>query len=188
MTEVWEDRIPHEPVKAFGYFVEYLELGLNRTIPKLEQKMLEKGDKISQRTLRKYREKYDWNSRAEKYDLFQAEQKAIKLKEETENYYSVKREELNNYEEIYQAVTASIVEGVMDGTIDPLKATRALKTLSEANVDTSKLHLRFFGEPAEIQQINTQQEMRMESDDVDILSTDFMNNQLDVMRQLINKE
>lgn len=189
MDENCGERIPHEPAKAYGYFVEYLEMGLNRTIPKLHKKMMEKGDKIGEGTLRKYYHKYDWKPRAEAYDLFQAEQKAIKLKEDTDTYFEAKRMELESYEEIYQAVTASIVEGIMSGTIDPLKASRALKTLADANIDISKLHLRLFGEPSEIQQINTQQDMKMETGtDIDILNSDFMNNQLDVMKQLINKD
>ena len=76
MVESWEDRIPHESAKAYGYFVEYLKLGLNRTIPKLEKKMNEEGDKVSQRTLRKYKDKYNWNARSEEFDLFKAEQEA----------------------------------------------------------------------------------------------------------------
>ena len=189
MVESWEDRIPHESAKAYGYFVEYLKLGLNRTIPKLEKKMNAEGDKVSQRTLRRYKEKYNWNGRSEEYDLFKAEQEARQLKEDTDNYFRLKRKELQSYEDIYQATTASIVEGIMDGTIDPIKASRALKTLAEANIDISKLHLRLFGEPAEIQQINTKNESTIETNEgFDVLNSDWMNNELEIMKQLVNKD
>ena len=188
MVESWEDRIPHESAKAYGYFVEYLKLGLNRTIPKLEKKMNEEGDKVSQRTLRKYKDKYNWNARSEEFDLFKAEQEARQLKEDTDNYFKLKRKELQSYEDIYQAITASIVEGIMDGTIDPIKASRALKTLAEANLDISRLHLRLFGEPAEIQQINTNNETKVETNEgFDVLNSDWMNDQLNIMKQLINR-
>ena len=52
MVESWEDRIPHEPAKAYGYFIKYLKLGLNRTLPKLEKRMKEEGDKVTVTTLR----------------------------------------------------------------------------------------------------------------------------------------
>lgn len=189
MVESWEDRIPHEPAKAYGYFVEYLKLGLNRSIPKLERKCANEGEKVSQRTLRKYMDKYNWTSRAEEYDLYKAEQQARQLKEDTDAYYKLKRKELQNYEDIYQAITASIVEGIMDGTIDPLEASRALKTLADANIDISRLHLRMFGEPAEIQQINTSNDSRIETNEgFDVLNSDWMNNELEIMKQLINKD
>lgn len=185
----WEERIPHEPAKAYSYFLDYLNLGLNRTLPKLQKRKEEEGDKITVRTLRKYSTKYEWSSRAEEYDLFLAEQKKLKLQEETDSYFELKREELSSYEEIYQAITASIVEGIMDGSIDPLKASRALKTLADANIDISHLHLRLFGEPAEIQQINTQQEVQVEgNEDFNLLDGDWMNKELDVMKKLINKD
>ena len=189
MVETWDERIPHEPAKAYGYFMDFLELGLNRTIPKLLKKKQEDGDKISHTTLRRYADKYKWTERAEMYDLYKAEEKAKKLKEETDTYFEVKRAELKNYEEIYQAITASIVEGIMDGSIDPIKASRALKTLTESNIATSHLHLRLFGEPAEIQQINTSQEVQVDnSEGFDILNSDFMNNELEIMKQLLNKD
>lgn len=184
MVDNWEDRIPHESEKAYGYFIKYLELGLNRSIPKLE-----KQEGISQRTLRRYMEKYHWKERAELYDFDMNEKKKLELQQETDMYYEKKRTELKGYEEIYQAVTASIVEGIMDGTIDPLKASRALKTLAEANIDISKLHLRFFGEPSEIQQINTNQDVQVETNEgFDVLNSDFMNHELEIMKQLVNKD
>ncbi len=189
MVESWEDRIPHESAKAYGYFVEYLKLGLNRSIPKLERKFAKEGKEVSGRTLRRYVDKYNWISRAEAYDLYVAEQQAKQLKEDTNAYYELKRKELQNYEDIYQAITASIVEGIMNGSIDPLKASKALKTLADANIDISRLHLRMFGEPAEIQQINTSNDSRIETNEgFDVLNSDWMNNELEIMKQLINKD
>ena len=189
MVASWEDRIPHESAKAFGYFTEYLKLGYNRSLPKLVRKMEKEGNKIGKTTLERYKEKYNWNKRAEEYDLYKAEMNALKLKEDTESYFEIKRKELQSYEDIYQAITASIVEGIMDGTIDPLKASRALKTLAEANIDISKLHLRLFGEPAEIQQINTSNETKLETNEgFDILNSDWMNEELEIMKQLVNKD
>lgn len=185
----WDERMPHEPAKAFNYFLDYLNLGLNRTIPKLIEEKKGTGDSITLRTLRRYSEKYQWMKRAEEYDIFQSEQKTIRLKQETDEYFEMKREELKSYEEIYQAITASIVEGIMDGSIDPLKATRALKTLADANIDISHLHLRLFGEPAEIQQINTQQDVQVETNEgFNVLDNDWMNNELDIMKKLIDKD
>lgn len=189
MVEIWEDRIPHEPAKAYGYFVQYLELGLNRSIPKLVRALADEGKEISERSLRKYVEKYNWVARAEAYDLYKAEQQARQLKEESDMYFELKRKELQSYEEIYQAITASIVEGIMAGTIDPLKASKSLKTLADANIDISRLHLRLFGEPAEIQQINTSNESKIETNEgFDVLNSDWMNNELEIMRQLVNKD
>ncbi|MBO7210073.1 MAG: hypothetical protein J6V44_03550 [Methanobrevibacter sp.] len=189
MTDIWEEKVPHETTKAFGYFTEYLKLGLNRTMTKLQKKMEKEGDTVSLRTLKRYKDKYQWLERAEAYDMFKAEQNAIKLKMETDSYFDLKRKELQSYEDIYQAITASIVEGIMDGTIDPLKASKALKTLAEANLDISKLHLRLFGEPAEIQQINTKNESMIETNEgFDVLNSDWMNNELEIMKQLVNKD
>lgn len=185
----WDERMPHEPVKAYNYFLDYLNLGLNRSIPKVVDKKEKTEEKISIRTLRRYADKYEWVRRAEEYDILQAEQKQLKLQQETDEYFELKRKELESYEGIYQAITASIVEGIMDGSIDPLKASRALKTLTEANIDVSKLHLRLFGEPAEIQQINTQQDVQVESNEgFDILDNDWMNNELEIMKKLIDKD
>lgn len=184
MTVSWEERIPHESEKAYGYFIKYLQLGLNRSIPKLE-----KSEGVSQRTLRRYAKKYKWSERAEEYDFYQNEKRKIELQQEQDLYFDTKRNELKSYEEIYQAITASIVEGIMSGTIDPLKASKSLKMLAEANIDITRLHLRFFGEPAEIQQINTTQDVQVETNEgFDILNTDFMNNELEIMKKLVNKD
>ena len=46
-----------------------------------------------------------------------------------------------------------------------------------------------FGEPAEIQQINTSNDSRIETNEgFDVLNSDWMNNELEIMKQLINKD
>lgn len=185
MSCSWQEKLPYEPDKAYGYFLDYLELGKNRNIKKLYEFL---GKEISYSVLITYNKKYKWVERAEDYDQQQNTKKQKLLEEEVETYFEKRRKALDGYDEIIDSLVASIVSGIMDGDIDPLQATNSIRTLSDSMINVGKYHLRLLGEPSEINDVvKMEQDVKVENEneEVDLLGNDFMNNQLDVLRKLI---
>lgn len=184
----WDEKCPYESDKAYGYFLSYLELGLNRNVAKLHKKV---NKEISYNTLQDYHKKYHWEERSKSYDQYNNAKKKALLEEEKDEYFETRRKALKGYDEIIDSVLASIVSGIMDGDIDPIKATQSIQTLCNSMTTVGKYHLRLLNEPEVINDVlRTEQDIDMKHDDEhqDILSTEFMNNELDVLRKLIKDD
>ena len=156
---IWEYRYPHESTKAFDLFAKYLKLGTGRSLTKLKA---EYGIDISLRQLKEYSRKYDWVSRAEAKDDYDIQKQMHQQEKEKEQYFQKRLERINQYHDATDAVLQTLLIDLglipnpetkrleKNESIKSTSVASSLKNLTDANVNNTKLALRFLGLPETI--------------------------------------
>ncbi len=67
--EIWE-RLPGESIKAYRCFCIYRDLGVDRSINKVQKALRDEGKKYSLTLLLRWSKRFNWVSRAEAYDEY----------------------------------------------------------------------------------------------------------------------
>ena len=183
----WDKKCPHESDKAYGYALTFFELGYNRTVSKVRK---EHNNDISYSKLVEYSHKYFWEERANNYDSYRNEKRTEMLKEESDEYFKKRREAFNSYDEIIDTIMAELTRQILDGEVEITDAGQTIQTLTNSIVALDKFHLRLLNEPAELTDIvKTQQEVTVNDVETpDILSDDFMENELEVLKKIVDNE
>lgn len=171
----YDERIKNETVKAFAYFNTYLELGPNRSLSKVREKH---NNDISLHQLKNYSKKYHWVSRANKKDEDDLQLHKEKLREEQEQYFDKRMEQLDQYHQATDAVLGQLMvdlglipnpktkEFEPNDRVNSTTVANSIQSLTNANAVTTKLALRFLGLP---EQVNDTQEVEVKAD----VSTDY---------------
>ena len=199
---IWEYRYPHESTKSFTYFMTYLNMGESRSLKKVK----EKHKNISLRQLKEYSRKYDWVKRVEAKDEYDLQKKLNAFEKEKEEYFKTRLDQIKKYHDATDAVLQSLLIdlGLMENPktkkyekkeyIQSTSVANSLKNLSDANVNNTKLALRFLGLP---ETIKDTQEINLDSNntlsaDINVQKTledqQFMEEELKFMKKLIDQQ
>lgn len=199
---IWEYRYPHESTKSFTYFMTYLNMGESRSLKKVK----EKHKNISLRQLKEYSRKYDWVKRVEAKDEYDLQKKLNAFEKEKEEYFKTRLDRIKKYHDATDAVLQSLLIdlGLMENPktkkyekkeyIQSTSVANSLKNLSDANVNNTKLALRFLGLP---ETIKDTQEINLDSNntlsaDINVQKTledqQFMEEELKFMKKLIDQQ
>lgn len=203
----WEYRLPHESIKAFTYFNTYLHLGLNRSLAKVRKAH---NNDISLPQLRMYSSKYHWVQRSNEKDEYDLKIKNQRLKEEQEEYFKSRQNALEQYNKANDAVLAELLidlglltnpstgEKKRNKKVSSVSVANSLKNLTDANVNNTKLALRYLGLPetikdtskvemdANIDSNNTNNNININYE-VDKTSDDYFNKQLEFIDKMISE-
>lgn len=208
--ENYQEKIKNETTKAFTYFNTYLNLGPNRSIPKVREKH---NNDISLNQLKVYSSKYHWVSRANKKDEDDLIIQKEKLKEEQDRYFDKRLEQLDQYHQATDAVLGQLMvdlglipnpktkEFEPNENVSSTTVANSIQSLTNANAVTTKLALRFLGLP---EQVNDTQEVEVKAEvetnyneelnqryaefSEAIMDSDFINKQLKLIDKMIDKE
>lgn len=200
---IWEYRYPRESTKSFTYFITYLNMGEGRSLQKVREKH---NNNISLRQLKEYSRKYDWVKRVEAKDEYDIQRKIDEFEKEKEEYFKTRLDRIKKYHDATDAVLQSLLIdlGLMENPktkkyekkeyIQSTSVANSLKNLSDANVNNTKLALRFLGLPETIRDV---QEISMDSKntitaDVNVQKTledqQFMEEELKFMKKLVDQQ
>lgn len=200
---IWEYRYPRESTKSFTYFITYLNMGESRSLQKVREKH---NNNISLRQLKEYSRKYDWVKRVEAKDEYDIQRKIDEFEKEKEEYFKTRLDRIKKYHDATDAVLQSLLIdlGLMENPktkkyekkeyIQSTSVANSLKNLSDANVNNTKLALRFLGLPETIRDV---QEISMDSKntitaDVNVQKTledqQFMEEELKFMKKLVDQQ
>lgn len=200
--KIWKYRYPRESTKSFTYFMTYLNMGESRSLKKVK----EKHKNISLRQLKEYSRKYDWVKRVEAKDEYDLQKKLNAFEKEKEEYFKTRLDRIKKYHDATDAVLQSLLIdlGLMENPktkkyekkeyIQSTSVANSLKNLSDANVNNTKLALRFLGLP---ETIKDTQEINLDSNntlsaDINVQKTledqQFMEEELKFMKKLIDQQ
>ena len=202
---IWEYRYPHESTKSFTYFITYLNMGESRSLQKVREKH---NNNISLRQLKEYSRKYDWVKRVEAKDEYDIQRKIDEFEKEKEEYFKKRLDRIKKYHDATDAVLQSLLIDLglisnpetkrleKNESIKSTSVASSLKNLTDANVNNTKLALRFLGLP---ETIKDTQNINMEANTTSMVNTklniqktlqdeQFMNNELRFMKKLIDKD
>lgn len=200
---IWEYRYPHESTKSFNYFITYANLGERRSLAQVREKH---GNNISLRQLKEYSRKYDWVKRAEAKDEYDIQKRIKEHEKEKEEYFKKRLDRIKKYHDATDAVLQSLLIdlGLMENPktkkyeknkyVQSTSVANSLKNLSDANVNNTKLALRFLGLP---ETIKDTQEINLDSNNtlsanVNLQKTledqEFMEEELKFMKKLIDQQ
>ena len=193
---IWEYRYPRESTKSSTYFITYLNMGESRSLQKVREKH---GNNISLRQLKEYSRKYDWVKRVEAKDEYDIQRKIDEFEKEKEEYFKNRLDRIKKY---HDALLIDL--GLMENPqtkqyekkeyVQSTSVANSLKNLSDANVNNTKLALRFLGLP---ETIKDTQEINLDSNNtlsanVNIQKTledqEFMEEELKFMKKLIDQQ
>lgn len=198
--KIWKYRYPRESTKSFNYFTTYLNLGEGRSLSQVREKH---KNNISLRQLKEYSRKYKWVKRAEAKDEYEIQKKIKAFEKEKEEYFQKRLDRIKKYHDATDAVlqTLLIDLGLTENPktkkyekkeyLQSTSVANSLKNLSDANVNNTKLALRFLGLPETIKDV---QEISMDSRntitaDINVHKTledpEFMKEELNFMQKLI---
>ena len=203
----WEYRLPHESIKAFAYFNTYLQLGLNRSLAKVRKTH---NNDISLPQLNTYSSKYHWVQRANEKDEYDLKLKNQRLKKEQEEYFKSRQNALKQYDKANDAVLVELLidlgllinpstgEKKRNKKVSSVSVANSLKNLTDANVNNTKLALRYLGLPETIrdtQDITVDGNLNTENKtiqtntvyNVDKTSKEFFEKQLEYIDKMIQK-
>lgn len=200
---IWEYRYPHESTKSFNYFITYANLGEGRSLAQVREKH---GNNISLRQLKDYSRKYKWVKRAEAKDEYDIQKRIKEHEKEKEEYFKKRLDRIKKYHDATDAVLQTLlidlglIENPETKKYEKKKYTQStsvansLKNLADANVNNTKLALRFLGLPETIRDV---QEISMDSKntitaDVNVQKTledqEFMEEELKFMKKLVDQQ
>lgn len=200
---IWEYRYPHESTKSFNYFITYANLGERRSLAQVREKH---GNNISLRQLKEYSRKYDWVKRAEAKDEYDIQKRIKEHEKEKEEYFKKRLDRIKKYHDATDAVLQSLLIdlGLIENPetkqyeknkyVQSTSVANSLKNLSDANVNNTKLALRFLGLP---ETIKDTQEINLDSNNtlsanVNLQKTledqEFMEEELKFMKKLIDQQ
>lgn len=200
---IWEYRYPHESTKSFTYFITYLNMGESRSLQKVREKH---NNNISLRQLKEYSRKYDWVKRVEAKDEYDIQKRIKEHEKEKEEYFKKRLDRIKKYHDATDAVLQSLLIdlGLIENPetkqyeknkyVQSTSVANSLKNLSDANVNNTKLALRFLGLP---ETIKDTQEINLDSNNtlsanVNLQKTledqEFMEEELKFMKKLIDQK
>ena len=200
---IWEYRYPHESTKSFTYFITYLNMGESRSLQKVREKH---NNNISLRQLKEYSRKYDWVKRVEAKDEYDIQKRIKEHEKEKEEYFKKRLDRIKKYHDATDAVLQSLLIdlGLIENPetkqyeknkyVHSTSVANSLKNLSDANVNNTKLALRFLGLP---ETIKDTQEINLDSNNtlsanVNLQKTledqEFMEEELKFMKKLIDQQ
>lgn len=200
---IWEYRYPHESTKSFTYFITYLNMGESRSLQKVREKH---NNNISLRQLKEYSRKYKWVKRAEAKDEYDIQKRIKEHEKEKEEYFKKRLDRIKKYHDATDAVLQSLLIdlGLIENPetkqyeknkyVQSTSVANSLKNLSDANVNNTKLALRFLGLP---ETIKDTQEINLDSNNtlsanVNLQKTledqEFMEEELKFMKKLIDQQ
>lgn len=200
---IWEYRYPHESTKSFTYFITYLNMGEGRSLQKVREKH---NNNISLRQLKEYSRKYDWVKRVEAKDEYDIQKRIKEHEKEKEEYFKKRLDRIKKYHDATDAVLQSLLIdlGLIENPetkqyeknkyVQSTSVANSLKNLSDANVNNTKLALRFLGLP---ETIKDTQEINLDSNNtlsanVNLQKTledqEFMEEELKFMKKLIDQQ
>lgn len=200
---IWEYRYPHESTKSFTYFITYLNMGESRSLQKVREKH---NNNISLRQLKEYSRKYDWVKRVEAKDEYDIQKRIKEHEKEKEEYFKKRLDRIKKYHDATDAVLQSLLIdlGLIENPetkqyeknkyVQSTSVANSLKNLSDANVNNTKLALRFLGLP---ETIKDTQEINLDSNNtlsanVNLQKTledqEFMEEELKFMKKLIDQQ
>ncbi|WP_303235781.1 hypothetical protein [Methanosphaera cuniculi] len=200
---IWEYRYPRESTKSFNYFTTYVNLGEGRSLAQVREKH---KNNISLRQLKDYSRKYKWVKRAEAKDEYDIQKRIKEHEKEKEEYFKKRLDRIKKYHDATDAILQTLLidlgltENPKTGKyekkeyIQSTSVANSLKNLSDANVNNTKLALRFLGLPETIRDV---QEISMDSKntitaDVNVQKTledqQFMEEELKFMKKLVDQQ
>lgn len=200
---IWEYRYPRESTKSFTYFITYLNMGESRSLQKVREKH---NNNISLRQLKEYSRKYDWVKRVEAKDEYDIQKRIKEHEKEKEEYFKNRLDRIKKYHDATDAVLQSLLIDLgliknpetkqyeKNKYVQSTSVANSLKNLSDANVNNTKLALRFLGLP---ETIKDTQEINLDSNNtlsanVNLQKTledqEFMEEELKFMKKLIDQQ
>lgn len=209
-TYPFSDGVVRESEKAFFCFQVYCYQGSDRSIKSTQIHLKnEHNIKISCSSLGHYSVKYHWRERAGHYDLYKSNELMEQHENEIKEYFRKRTERLNAYHDATDAVLQELLIdlGLMENKetgkkernkyIKSTSVANSLKNLTEANINNSRLALRFLGLPETIkdsQDINLDGNVQTESNNVnttisyhiDKTSDEFFEKQLQYIDKMID--
>lgn len=178
-------------------------MGESRSLQKVREKH---NNNISLRQLKEYSRKYDWVKRVEAKDEYDIQKRIKEHEKEKEEYFKKRLDRIKKYHDATDAVLQSLLIdlGLIENPetkqyeknkyVQSTSVANSLKNLSDANVNNTKLALRFLGLP---ETIKDTQEINLDSNNtlsanVNLQKTledqEFMEEELKFMKKLIDQQ
>ena len=193
MAELWERQRDEsgrlEPIQAYEYFSEYLTMDKPRSMKVLCRILGKKDGYIRQ--LHAYSTTWNWIERAEAYD----EHIILKKRLRKEQFYDeLVESELPNLRKRLEFYNKNMMDIENDEKSKPTSKAHAYDRNSKAHSTTLNEIMLMIGKPTEIRESSLEAEVRAETElnqskkvEVDITSDDFMENELEFMRKMIDE-
>ena len=193
MSEPWERQRDEsgrlEPIQAYEYFSEYLTMDKPRSM-KVLCKILGKREGYI-RQLHAYSTTWNWIERAEAYD----EHIILKKRLRKEQFYDeLVESELPNLRKRLEFYNKNMMDIENDEKSKPTSKAHAYDRNSKAHSTTLNEIMLMIGKPTEIRESSLEADVRAETElnqskkvEVDITSDDFMENELEFMRKMIDE-
>ena len=193
MAELWERQRDEsgrlEPIQAYEYFSEYLTMDKPRSM-KVLCKILGKREGYI-RQLHAYSTTWNWIERAEAYD----EHIILKKRLRKEQFYDeLVESELPNLRKRLEFYNKNMMDIENDEKSKPTSKAHAYDRNSKAHSTTLNEIMLMIGKPTEIRESSLEADVRAETElnqskkvEVDITSDDFMENELEFMRKMIEE-
>ena len=193
MAELWERQRDEsgrlEPIQAYEYFSEYLTMNKPRSM-KVLCKILGKREGYI-RQLHAYSTTWNWVERAEAYD----EHIILKKRLRKEQFYDeLVESELPNLRKRLEFYNKNMMDIENDDKSKPTSKAHAYDRNSKAHSTTLNEIMLMIGKPTEIRESSLEADVRAETElnqskkvEVDITSDDFMENELEFMRKMIEE-
>ena len=193
MPEPWERQRDEsgrlEPIQAYEYFSEYLTMDKPRSMKVLCRILGKKDGYIRQ--LHAYSTTWNWIERAEAYD----EHIILKKRLRKEQFYDeLVESELPNLRKRLEFYNKNMMDIENDEKSKPTSKAHAYDRNSKAHSTTLNEIMLMIGKPTEIRESSLEADVRAETElnqskkvEVDITSDDFMENELEFMRKMIEE-
>ena len=193
MAELWERQRDEsgrlEPIQAYEYFSEYLTMNKPRSMKVLCKILGKKEGYIRQ--LHAYSTTWNWVERAEAYD----EHIILKKRLRKEQFYDeLVESELPNLRKRLEFYNKNMMDIENDDKSKPTSKAHAYDRNSKAHSTTLNEIMLMIGKPTEIRESSLEADVRAETElnqskkvEVDITSDDFMENELEFMRKMIEE-
>ena len=193
MPEPWERQRDEsgrlEPIQAYEYFSEYLTMDKPRSMKVLCRILGKKEGYIRQ--LHAYSTTWNWIERAEAYD----EHIILKKRLRKEQFYDeLVESELPNLRKRLEFYNKNMMDIENDEKSKPTSKAHAYDRNSKAHSTTLNEIMLMIGKPTEIRESSLEADVRAETElnqskkvEVDITSDDFMENELEFMRKMIDE-
>lgn len=205
MTKPWE-RQKGESSKSFAWFEVYLDLGANRKLPKVIEKIesMTKKDRESNDSaeniipiptydqLQNQSKRWHWTKRTRAYDNYLSNLR----RQQKEEAYLQSEDRLIKIGEDLATAVEEVVEDLRYTSADESKATSVAHAVSSASkaYDNAVKNIRLlYGRSTENKETNAEVNLGAEVDtnqrvEVDLTSDSFMENELEYMKKLMDKK
>lgn len=193
MSEPWERQRDEngklEPIQAFEYFNEYLLMDKPRSMKVLCDRLGKKNSYLRQ--LHSYSSTWNWVERAEAYDEFII----LKKRARKEKFYDeLVESELPNLRKRLEYYNKNMNDIETDEISKPTSKAHAYDRNSKAHSTTLNEILLLVGKPTEIKESNLEADVKAQTElnqnkkvEVDITSDEFMENELEFMKKMIDE-